>query len=87
MTVLIAIHLLCAVTAAAICAIMLRSWHASRAPMQLHVGACFALLAVVNTIVVYDRLAPPPNEFATLRLSLSVVAIGFLLYGILIRER
>ena len=87
MTMLVAIHVLCALTAAAIAAIMLRSWHGSRAPMHFHVGACFALLTLVNAIVVFDRLTPPGNELATLRLSISVVAISFLVYGLLIRER
>ena len=87
MTMLIAIHVLCATTAAAIAAIMLRSWHQTRAAMQLHVGLCFLLLTAVNAIVVLDRLAPPANEWATTRLVASVVAISFLLYGVLIRER
>ena len=87
MTLLIGIHVMCAATAAAIAAIMLGSWHQTRAAMQLHVGLCFLLLTVVNGIVVCDRLAPPANEWGTTRLAISVVAIGFLLYGVLFRER
>lgn len=87
MTLLIGIHLLCAGTAAAISLIMLRSWHETRAAMQFHVGLCFLMLALVNAIVVMDRLTPPANAWATTRLLLSVCAIGVLLYGVLIRER
>lgn len=84
---LVVIHALCAVTACAIAALMLLSWHRSRSPMQLHVGACFVLLGFVNAIVIFDRLHGPANEYATLRLTISVLAIGVLLYGILIKER
>ena len=83
---LIAIHLLCAATAFAIAVLLLRAWHVSRSGMQLHTGVCFAILTVVNGIVAFDRWSGPPNDFSTLRLSLSVLAVGFLLYGIVVKE-
>ena len=83
---LIAIHVLGVVTAAAIAAIMLRAWRLSRSSLQLSVGLCFTLLALVNALVVLDRIQGPPFEWVLVRSSLSVLAIGILLYGVLVRE-
>ena len=84
---LIAIHLLCAATAAAIAITLARAWRVSGSPMQLHIAICFGLLFVVNAFVaLHDYLDFPP-AMVTARLALSVLAIGFLLYGLLIKER
>ncbi len=84
---LLAIHVLGLLTAAAIGVIMMRAWHRSRSPMQLSVGLCFSLLSFVNALLIVDRIQGPPFEFVTLRLIVNVLAIGILLYGILIQER
>jgi hypothetical protein len=84
---LIAIHLMCAATAAAISIILIRAWRASASPMQLHTAICFGLLGVVNVLVVLQKEMQFPSEMVTVRLAVSVVAVGFLVYGVLIKER
>jgi hypothetical protein len=83
---LIAIHLMCAATAVAIAVLLLRAANTSRSGMQFHTGVCFAMLAVANLMVVADRIWSPEPWLTTLRLALSVLAIGTLLRGLLAGE-
>ncbi len=66
----------------ALCAFLLgRSFGRSRSRMLFWSALCFALLAVVNFIVILDLLVFPEMDFRPLRLWLSLLAVAVLLFG------
>ena len=75
------VYLLCFATSA-LCAFLLgRSFGRSRSRMLFWSALCFALLAVVNFIVILDLLVFPEMDFRPLRLWLSLLAVAVLLFG------
>jgi len=65
-----------------LCAFLLgRSLHRKRSRLLFWSGLCFALLAVVNGVVVLDMLVYPDVDLRPLRLWLTLVAIMVLLFG------
>lgn len=72
---------LCFATSA-LCAFLLgRSFPRTRSRMLFWSAACFALLAVVNFIVVIDMLVLPEVNLRPIRLWMSLVAVAVLLFG------
>jgi hypothetical protein len=75
------VYSLCFATSA-LCAFLLgRSFGRSRSRMLFWSALCFALLAVVNFIVILDLLVFPDLDFRPLRLWLSLLAVAVLLFG------
>ncbi len=75
------VYTLCFATSA-LCAFLLgRSFGRSRSRMLFWSALCFALLAVVNFIVILDLLVFPEMDFRPLRLWLSLLAVAVLLFG------
>jgi hypothetical protein len=75
------VYLLCFGTSA-LCAYLLgRSFRRNRSRMLLWSSACFALLAVVNGIVVLDMLVYREVDLRPVRLWLSLAAVAVLLFG------
>lgn len=75
------VYSLCFATSA-LCAFLLgRSFRRARSRLLFWSALCFALLAVVNFVVVLDMLVYPEIEFRPLRLWLSLVAVSVLLFG------
>ena len=75
------VYTLCFATAT-LCAYLLgRSFHRTRSRLLFWSALCFALLAVVNFVVVLDMLVYPDINFRPIRLWLSLVAIAVLLFG------
>ena len=72
---------LCFATSA-LCAYLLgRSFSRIRSRMLFWSAACFALLAVVNLLVVLDMLVFPDVNLRPVRLWMSLVAVAVLLFG------
>ena len=75
------VYSLCFATSA-LCAFLLgRSFRRSRSRMLFWSALCFALLALVNFIVILDLLVYPDLDFRPLRLWLSLLAVTVLLFG------
>ena len=75
------VYSLCFATSA-LCAFLLgRSYRRTRSRMLLWSSLCFALLAVVNFVVILDLLVYPNLDLRTLRLWLSLLAVAVLLFG------
>ena len=75
------VYTLCFATST-LCAFLLgRSFRRTRSRLLFWSALCFALLAVVNFIVVLDMLVYPEIDFRPLRLWLSLVAVSVLLFG------
>lgn len=79
------IYGLCAFTAAACAALLLRSYARTRFPLLLWSGLCFVGLTANNVLLVLDRLVFPQLDLSTWRLGVALVAT-LLLLGALILE-
>jgi cytochrome b subunit of formate dehydrogenase len=75
------VYSLCFATSG-LCAFLLgRSFRQARSRMLFWSAICFALLALVNGIVILDMLILPEYDFRSSRLLLTVAAIAVLLFG------
>ena len=75
------VYTLCFATST-LCAFLLgRSFHRTRSRLLFWSALCFALLAVVNFVVVLDMLVYPDVNFRPVRLWLSLAAVAVLLFG------
>ena len=75
------VYSLCFATST-LCAFLLgRSFHRTRSRLLFWSALCFALLAVVNFVVVLDMLVYPEADLRPIRLWLSLAAVSVLLFG------
>ena len=75
------VYSLCFATSA-LCAFLLgRSYRRTGSRLLFWSALCFALLAVVNGVVVLDMLVYPDVDLRPVRLWLSLVAVAVLLFG------
>lgn len=49
-------------------------------------GMCFALLALTNAFVILDKLIMPFIDLHAVRLSITLLGMGVLIYGLIIRS-
>ena len=78
------IYSLCALTALACAVLLMRAFRRSRSPMLFWSGACFAGLTVGNVLLVVDRIVFPTQvDLSTARLTVALVAVLLLLYGLI----
>lgn len=75
------VYILCFATSVACAFLLARSFGKTRSRMLFWSAACFALLAVVNGIVILDLLVFPDIDFRPLRLWLTLLAVAVLLFG------
>jgi hypothetical protein len=83
------IYALCAL-AALVCAVMLGlGARRSRSRMLVWSAICFGLLAVANIVLFVDFVVFPGPEVALwpVRQSLSLLAVGSLVYGLIVEDR
>ncbi len=77
------VYLLCLVTCI-LCGVLLARAHwRTRTRLLLWCALCFFFLAVNNTLVVIDILAPPDDSLLPFRLLASLAAVSVLIYGFL----
>ena len=76
------IYSLCALTCL-ICALMLlRAYGHTRSRMLFWSGACFVGLTAGNILLVVDRILLPATDLTTARLTVGLVSVLLLLYGL-----
>ena len=80
------IYGLCALTSAACAALLLRSYFGTRFRLLLWSGLCFIGLTLNNVLLVLDRLVYTAVDLSTWRLLVALVAILFLLYGLIMES-
>ena len=75
------VYTLCFATST-LCAFLLgRSYRRHRSRLLFWSALCFALLALVNFVVVLDMLVYPDVDLRPVRLWLSLLAVSVLLFG------
>jgi hypothetical protein len=76
------VYLLCFLTSAACAALLARSFFKARSRMLFWSALCFALLALVNLLVIFDLVVYPDSiDLRQLRLWLTLLAVAVLLFG------
>ena len=81
------IYALCAL-AALVCAVMLGlGARRSRSRMLVWSAICFGMLAVANVVLVLDFVVFPGLALWPLRQGLSLLAVGSLVYGLIVEDR
>jgi hypothetical protein len=80
------IYSLCALTSSICAVLLLRSYFKSRYRLLFWAGLCFVGLTVNNILMVTDKMIFPHEHLLTLRLLVALLAILFLLYGLIFEE-
>jgi len=80
------IYSLCAVTSCLCAVFLLRGYLQSRYRLLLWAGICFLGLTINNVLIVADKIIFPNVDMLTIRLVITLVAVGFLLYGLIFDE-
>ena len=78
-----AVYALCAFTALACAAMLIRGYRRSRTRLLLWASICFVALTVNNVLLYVDLVViGPETSLATLRSSVALVGLSVLLFGL-----
>ncbi|MGH8469292.1 MAG: DUF5985 family protein [Gammaproteobacteria bacterium] len=77
------IYYLCAMTALLCACLLLHAYRRSRYRLLLWSGLCFAGLTINNMLVVFDKVLGPVADLSTWRLTVALLAMLVLLYGLI----
>ena len=77
------IYLLCTGTALVCWILLLRGWRDSRAPLLFWSALCFATLTAENFFLFLDKIIFLNFDLWWWRAGLSLLALSFLLYGLI----
>lgn len=80
------IYALCALTSAVCAALLLRGYVTSRYRLLFWAGLCFVGLTINNLLVVTDKIFFVHVNMLTPRLVVALLAVSFLLYGLIFDE-
>jgi hypothetical protein len=80
------IYTLCAATSFLCAVLLLRSYFRSRYRLLFWAGLCFAGATLNNLLLVADKVIFPEIDLLTLRLAVALLALVFLLYGLIFDE-
>jgi hypothetical protein len=81
------IYFLCTLTCMSCFGLLLRAWRASGSRLLFWSSLCFAGLSLNNLLLVVDKLVLPDIDLSPLRLSVALLAVLLLLYGLIWEER
>lgn len=77
------IYALCALTCLASAVLLLRGYARVRHRLLFWSGLCFVALTASNTLLVLDRVAFIEQDISTPRLTVALVGLALLLYGLI----
>ncbi|HVF35761.1 MAG TPA: DUF5985 family protein [Candidatus Saccharimonadia bacterium] len=80
------IYALCAITSILCSVLLLRSWLATRTPLLLWSGICFAGLALTNVMLVLDEIVFTEADLIRPRLWVSLGALVVMLCGLIFSD-
>jgi hypothetical protein len=78
-----AVYVLCALTSGACAYLLWRGWARTRTRLLLWSAACFAGLALHNSVLFVDKVVAPDVDLSTVRLSTALAALLVLLGGLI----
>lgn len=74
---------LCALTALMCAFLLLRAYRDTRSAVLWWSGLCFSGLVLSNLILIFDKLVFPQIDLLGLRLWITLISLGLLLYGLI----
>ena len=77
------IYALCTVTSVTCAWLLLRSFLHNRYRLLFWSGLCFVGLSLNHLLLIFDRLVFPAVDLLTWRLGMALVAVSFLLCGLI----
>lgn len=80
------IYTLCAMTSLLCAVLLLRSFSKSKHRLLLWAGVCFVGITLNNLLLVADKLIFPDIDLLTPRLLVALIALFFLVYGLIFDE-
>jgi len=80
------IYFLCTLTCLAAFGLLWRSWRASGSRLLFWSALCFAGLSLNNFLLVIDKLVLPAMDLSTWRLTVALLAVLLLLFGLIWEE-
>lgn len=80
------VYMLCALTAAVCFGLLWRAWRENGAALLFWSGLCFAGLTAGNVLLVIDKLVLTDVDLAPLRLSVTLVSVLLLIFGLVWEE-
>ncbi|MBI5278067.1 MAG: hypothetical protein HY854_16580 [Burkholderiales bacterium] len=80
------IYSLCALTSLACCVLLWRAYASSGARLLFWSSACFALLTLNNTLLIFDKVVYPDVDLRLWRLLAALCAVCLLLFGLIWEE-
>lgn len=81
-----AIYTLCTMTSLLCAVLLLRSYSKSKHRLLFWAGICFVGITLNNILLVADKLIFPSVDLLTVRLLVALIALVFLLYGLIFDE-
>jgi hypothetical protein len=76
-----AVYILCFLTSGACAYLLARNYRRTGTRLLMWSALCFSLLALNNAVVFIDGVLAPRMDLSVARLSLSLAAVGVLLFG------
>lgn len=80
------IYALCSGTALLCAVLLLRSYLRSKYRLLFWAGLCFVGITLNNLLLVADKIIFPSVDFLLARLLVALIALLFLLYGLIFEE-
>jgi len=80
------VYLLCTATALLCSVLLFRGYRKSRVRLLFWSGICFAVLVADNLFLFLDRIVFTQVDFSVERSPFGLVAVAFLLYGLITKE-
>ena len=81
------IYFLCTLTCLACFGLLLRGWRASGSRLLFWSALCFAGLCLNNLLLVADKLVFPNVDLVPARLTVALLALLLLLFGLIWEEK
>ena len=79
------IYALCALTALVCASLLLHTYRLRRIDFLFWSGLFFVIQACNNVLLIIDKVVFPDVEMAVYRYAIALIAIGVLLYGLILR--
>lgn len=79
------IYSLCGLTSLFCAWLLIRAYREKHIGLLLWVGLFFVIQGCANVILVIDKLVIPAIDFSLVRSMIGLVAVGVLLYGLIMR--
>ncbi|MES1982653.1 MAG: DUF5985 family protein [Pseudomonadota bacterium] len=80
------VYAMCALTSLLCAVLLFRAYLGNGYRLLWWSGLCFSGLALNNAVLILDKLLLPDTDLTTLRLSIALVALLPLLYGLIFDE-